>query len=450
MASLFPSGIDTFTNPVYSKVDGEDVVNAAHVNDLQDAVRSIQEVVAGAGKTLDMTSNRYIADDSSFKAMVEALDAGTGSVSDVLAEHMTLALLTDAAQHHANVIDVTSLGNLSSSRVQPALEEHQSDIDAIMSGGTVEGNTLDDRYVLKAGAQEMQGPLTITDALIVNGNVLLGDAAGDTVGVADVLTVGGTLEVGDTTTLNEDLLVQVDKKIAEAGATDASYILFGSDKLEFYSHKDIVFRLDADDATDGLSDAGQFLLMNGLNAQILSVDETGNLVLAGDIASANSVTANTITIGDLDITSGKLDFTSDSLHIQLDKGDGSAAGRFFITMDGDTGSNLASPDLLINVDETSTLVTGIHKLKSGIQETGYFGLRIMSANAGGEFHGAGINFKTVLTNAPSSVTLSVDAGSVNHSNLSVVDMNQYGFFFEFDTPAVGAAKVFGTYTTVGN
>ena len=141
---------------------------------------------------------------------------------------------------------------------------------------------------------------------------------------------------------------------------------------------------------------------------------------------------------------------SDELHVQLDRTDSYATGRFFVTMDGDTGANLASADLLMNLDETSTLVTGIHKLKSGIQETGYFGLRVQSDNAGGVFHGAGVNFKHELTNAPSSVTLTPDAGSMNYSNLSVTDMNQYGFFFEFDTPAVGAAKVFGTYTTVGN
>lgn len=450
MASNFPTGIDTFTNPVYTKIDGSDVVSAAHVNDLQDAIRAVQEVVAGAGKVLDFASNNYIADDSSFKTALEALDAGIGSAAADLAQHIAYVLVTDPVQHHANVIDVTAIGNLSSTRVQTALVEHQADIDNIMSGGLVEGVTLDTRYLLVAGAQSIQGPLTITDSLIVEGNTTLGNAGGDTVTVADAMTVGGALDIVGVVTTDDNILVQAGKKIAEEGETDASYILFGSDKLEFYTHKDFIIRLDADDATDGNSDAGVFEIRNGLDALVLSVDEAGNLISSADLSAVNMNVATTVSVGTTDITVAKVDMDSDELHIQLDRLDGSATGRFFVTMDGDTGANLASVDLLMNVDETSTLVTGIHKLKSGIQETGYFGLRVDSDNAGGVFHGAGVNFKHELTNSPSSVTLTPDGGSINYSNLSVVDMSQYGFFFEFDTPATGAAKVFGTYTTVGN
>lgn len=450
MASLFPTSIDTFTNPVYTKINGEDVVSAAHVNDLQDAARAVQEVLAGAGKPLDMSSNRFIADNSSFKTMVEAIDAGAGVISDDLILHKTLVSLTDPTQHHANVIDVTAIGNLSSDRLQNALVEHQSDIDAIMIGGSVEGISLDNRYLLITGAQTLQGPVTITTDLTVEGDTTLGNALGDTVVIAGDLTVNGIIDLTGAITLSSDLLLQVGQKIAEEGSTDSSYVLFGADKLEFYSHKDFIFRLDSDDATDGNADDGVFEIRNGLDAVIFSVDEVGDLVTSGTFSSGDVSISNQLSIGTTDITEDKLDLDSDQFHIQLDRLNGSLTGRFFITMDGDTGSNLASPDLLINIDEDSVLTTGLHILKSGIQETGYFGLKILSDNAGGVFFGSGVNFKHQLTNAPSSVTLTPDAASINHSNLSVVDINQYGFFFEFDTPAVGAAKVFGTYTTVGN
>ena len=450
MASNFPTSIDTFTNPVFTKVNGVDVVNASHVNDLQDAIRSVQEVVAGTGKPLDMDSNNFIADNTSFKVMVEALDSALGGIGDGLAEHKAFVLITDPTQHHSNVIEVTAIGNLSSSRVQTALEEHQVDIDNMMSGGLVEGATLDDRYVPKAGAQSMQGPLTITEDLIVNGDTTLGDALGDTVVVFDAMTVGGALDVVGDVTVDADILVQAGQKIAEEGATSDSYIMFGADKIEVYTHKDFIVRLDADDATDGQADDGEFQIRNGLDALVLSVDESGNVVSSGDVMADTVTITTNAAVGSMILTDDKFDLTMNELHLQLDSGNGAIGERFFITMNGDTGANLASADLLMNLDENSTLIAGVHVLKSGVQETGYFGLKVLSSNAGGEFHGMGVNFKHQLTNSPSSVTLTPDVGSINHSNLSVTDMNQYGFFFEFDTPAVGATKVFGTYTTIGN
>ena len=93
MASNFPTGIDTFTNPVYTKIDGTDVVSAAHVNDLQDSIRATQEVLAGAGKVLDMASNNFIADDTSFKIMTEALDGALGTLSSDFAAHKAFVLV---------------------------------------------------------------------------------------------------------------------------------------------------------------------------------------------------------------------------------------------------------------------------------------------------------------------------------------------------------------------
>jgi len=452
MASVWPTSIDTFANPIYLKVDGEDIVKASHVVDLQDAVVAIEEVVAGAGKPLNFASNRFIADDSSFKSVVEALDSEAGSIRDDFTAHKAFVLPTDPVQHHSNVIEVTSIGNLSSVNVQNALQEHQSDIDAIMSGGTVDGANLDNRYVNLSGSQTMQGPLAITESLSVNGAVILGDDISDTVTISGELTAVGVASVNDSLTVGSNILLQAGSKIAEQGATNASYLLFDTDKLELYSHKDFIVRIDADDATDGLSEDAKFSIYNGLGAEVFSVDETGDLTIGGNATSNEWSSLTKLNIGassSLEIYDNKADFDSDEYHIQLDKNDTSATARLYVTMDGDTGNNLASPDLLLNLDESATLVTGVHKLRSGIQETGYFGMRTFSDNAGGVFYGQGVNFKTQLTNSPSSITLTVDE-NVNASNISVVHMNEYGFFYEFDSVAVGAVKVRGTYTTVGN
>ena len=448
MASIFPTGIDTFTNPVYTKIDGEDVVSAAHVNDLQDAIRSIQEVVAGAGLPIDFNSNNFIADDSSFKAVVEALDTAIGIVSSDLAAHIGYVLVSDPVQHNGNVIEVTAIGNLSSTRVQPALEEHQADIDAIMSGGTVEGITLDDRYVGKAGPQTMQGALTITTDLFVNGNTTLGDAS-DTTTINGELNVSETADITGTVTLSDDLYVQDGKKIVLDDGTDTAFLAFTASTAELHSKKDIILKLDSDDATDGMSETGNFDIVDWQDNLLFRVDEDAVTLAGGLLADVGAFTTSLL-VGDMLFTSANMESVSSELHLQLDKDDLSGTSRFLITQDGDTGASLASADVLLNLDESATLVTGIHKLKSGVQESGYFGLRVISENAGGVFFGYGLNFKHELTNSPSSVTLTPDAGSFNYSNLSVVDMNQYGFFFEFDTPAVGPSKVFGTYTTVGN
>jgi len=450
MASVFPGSIDSFANPIYTKIDGEDLVKAAHVNDLQNAIRAVEETLAGAGKPLDFASNRYIADNSSFQAVVEVLDAELGSLSDSTGSHSSYVLPTDPVQHHANVIEVTPVGNLASDRVQAALVEHQADIDNLMSGGLVEGASLDDRYLNLAGAQVVQGPITISDDLSVEGNSVLGTNATNTLDVNAAMSAKSSLEVDDNLILNSNLLLQAGQKIAEEGATDASYISFEADKLELYSHKDIVLRLDADDPTDGQTDAGKLSVHNGLDVEVFSVDEDGALTAASALLTEVSATSLLkIGVDDVVFSSDMSEYKSESLHIQLDKDDVSSASRFFITKDGDTGASLASQDLLLNLDEDSTLTSGLHVLKEGIQETGYIGLQYYSDNAGGVFYGQGVNFKSTMTNSPSSVTLSVSE-NLNAQNISITDINKYGFFWSFDSVNIGPAKVIGTYTTIGN
>jgi hypothetical protein len=423
MSSFFPSTIDSFANPVYAKIDGIDVVQAAHVNDLQDATRAVQETMI-SGKTINYNSNYFIADNTSFKLCLETLDDNLGILKDDFDNHRSFSLVTDPAQHHANVIEVTAIGNLASSRLQLALQEHQSDIDNIMSGGYVEGITLDDRYVNLAGAQVMQGPLTITSDLIVNGGATLGDD------ISDSHTINGELAVTST--------VEVD------------YILMDEFKMELASHRDFIFKLDADDATDGNSENGVFQIQNGLSQIVFNMAEDGNLSVSGVLSASGFSATSSVTVGDeLVISQDKLDIKSDLLHIQLDKLNTEATARLLVTMDGDTGASLASSDVLLNLDETATLTTGNHVLRSGVQETGYIGLQTYSNNAGGVFYGQGVNFKSKMTNTPASITLTIDE-NVNAQNISVTHINQYGFFWECDSVIVGDLKARGTYETLGN
>jgi len=447
MASTFPTNIDAFANPVYTKVDGVDVVSAAHVNDLQSAVIAVQETLAGAGRPLDMASNNFIADNTSFKLMVESLDQALGNVTQNLADHKAA---TAGVEHYADVIYVTPLQNLTSSNVQAAFLEHQSDIDRIMTGGFVNGVSLDDRYVVKVGQQEMEGPLEITKSLTVGGNCTLGNEVTDTVLIAGQLTVSDEFNAISRSNFNDDVIIEINKKIASKLNETAEYILFANDKMEFCSYKDFIFNLDADDTTDGAAQVGNFIINNGTNIEVFRIDEDGNLSLLGDINGHTLNVSNDFHIDDLEIIRNKIDFGSNVCHIQLDKDQNETNERFFITKDNNTGDNLASVDLLLNIDSSSTLTTGIHILKSGIEETGYFGLKVLSDNANNAYYGAGINFKHELTNVPSSITLTLNSNSINYDDLQVTDITKYGFFFEFKTPQVGAASVFGTYTTVGN
>ena len=144
-----------------------------------------------------------------------------------------------------------------------------------------------------------------------------------------------------------------------------------------------------------------------------------------------------------------IDTSASSFLVKLDNGDSSSESSFTITKNNDSGDNEVSTSLLFKIDEDARLLTGNHELKSGVQEEGYFGLTTYSNNAGGIFYGAGVNFKTKMANTPSSITLSIDEES-NISNLSVTHVDEYGFFFVFDTPEVGSASVRGHYITVGN
>jgi hypothetical protein len=222
------------------------------------------------------------------------------------------------------------------------------------------------------------------------------------------------------------MLMQAGQKIAEEAAPNAQYISMGADVMEFASHRDFNFKLDADDTTDGVSQNASFTIVDGLNNPVMTISEDGTASLSQELSLVDLAASNRVRVGDeLDITQNKLDVKSEILHVQLDKENAAATARFVVTMDGDTGSSLSSADLLLNLVESATLVTGRHVLKSGVQETGYFGMQTYSGNAGGVFFGQGVNFKSEMTNQPSSITLTVDE-NVNAQNISVTDVTKYG------------------------
>lgn len=450
MASLFPNSVDTFANPIYTKVDGIDVVQAVHVNDLQDAVRATQQAII-SGSSIIFSSNFYIADNTALKTCLEVLDTELHSLSESFNFHREAALLSDPAQHHANTIAVDPIGNLQSSRVQPAIYELQSKIDNILGLGTIAPEaSLDNRYVMKSGVQSMQGPLQISSNLQVGSSTVFGQGLTDTHTWKGSFSLEGNASLTGSMSVSEDITLPYGKKIAATQSPSFSYLMFEPTKVEIFSQKDIILRLDSDDATDQLSENASLIVKDGLNQQIFELTEQGNLSVQSQVTSTILEATNFVKIGDETLVGpSALNARSNTYQVQLDKENTQATARFFVTNKGDTGANINSPNMLLNVDHTSKLTTGVHVLKGGTQEIGYFGHKTFSNNAGGVFYGFSVNFKHELTNAPASIVLSL-SDVVNAQNISVTNVTKYGFFIEFDSVAVGAAKILGTYQTIGN
>lgn len=95
-------------------------------------------------------------------------------------------------------------------------------------------------------------------------------------------------------------------------------------------------------------------------------------------------------------------------------------------------------------------VTAPPKLKTGFQETGYYTI-LFSATAGAQFGASTVNFKTVMTNIPSSITVTPAVGfPINMGAVSADLITIYGCRIYRSSSAAGTAADQGTYTTVGN
>lgn len=91
------------------------------------------------------------------------------------------------------------------------------------------------------------------------------------------------------------------------------------------------------------------------------------------------------------------------------------------------------------------------QLLTGNQETGVCGIQVSNIDvAAGNVFGQGVNFKTHMTNIPSSITLTPITQN-NITSVTATNITRDGFFFKL-TANLGNTTTdwFGTYTTVGN
>jgi hypothetical protein len=453
MASNFPSSIDSFINPTFTKVNGVDYVKAEHINDLQDAARNIQITIAGSGLSMGIGSNNYLPEDASVKSALEILDGSLKVREDAYLNHIGSVMATDPFQHHSNVIEVTAIGNLSSTRAQQAFEEHQVDINAIMSGGYVEGFTLDDRYILSSGSALITGSLNVQEDITGLEDAFFGTSLTHSVNTSGDLNVGRNALIAGALEVGGDLTIPETSKIGAKDSVGYTNMSFSTDGIDFNSVGSYVFTLDADDSVDGQAYAGTFQVKNGLGLTALSITEDGILSVLAKVAASFCELSSHIEVGSTlktRLEQSKLDVQNNHFLIRLDSDSNAVDEAYIVTRDGDLGNSEGSTALIMKAMDDK-IIAGNPVLKRGIQEKGYFGMKFFSDNAGGKFQGYGVNFKTKMLAIPSSISLTIDpTKSSNYNNVSITDLNEYGFFVECDSLTTGHVELKGTYETVGN
>lgn len=87
-------------------------------------------------------------------------------------------------------------------------------------------------------------------------------------------------------------------------------------------------------------------------------------------------------------------------------------------------------------------------MRTGRQESGKVG--VSGFSSGPSAIGVGCNFKTTMTNTPSSVTLTADQSSGISNGPNVLDLGIQGFHLRMLGPVSGFVEWLGGYTTVGN
>ncbi len=88
-------------------------------------------------------------------------------------------------------------------------------------------------------------------------------------------------------------------------------------------------------------------------------------------------------------------------------------------------------------------------LAAGHQESGFCGI-YNGTPSSGQFYGCPVNFKTQLTNNPSSITLSMGIRNSGSSSTFADVWSVYGFRIVAKAASSAVIDVAGTYTTVGN
>lgn len=112
------------------------------------------------------------------------------------------------------------------------------------------------------------------------------------------------------------------------------------------------------------------------------------------------------------------------------------------------GLTLSPNSGTIQTDNFGNVSASSYKTIGGVQETGGCGATLSNQGAGA---GVGImaNFKTVMTNTPSSITLSNIASS-NASSIVANTISKTRFFLQWTVGIAGTSQALEDYTTVGN
>jgi hypothetical protein len=87
--------------------------------------------------------------------------------------------------------------------------------------------------------------------------------------------------------------------------------------------------------------------------------------------------------------------------------------------------------------------------QAGAAETGFCGVEFQAAGAN-DFGGQGVNFKTIMVNAPTSITFSNTSNTNIGAGPTAANITIYGFRMFVQSAAGGAAYWVGTYQTNGN
>ena len=454
MSSAFPSGIDTFVNPIYNKTNGVDYINASHVNDLQDAMRACQRLIVGQGNPAWLNygiEDSIIAPNSSVKQAFEQLDQSLRQTNIVFREHKEKVLFSDPSAHHASVVAVTSVQYLSAQRVQQALEILVSYISKIMTGQEIAGlGTLDSRYILSNQDTSVNGNLTILKNLIVNQDCTLGQT------LQNIARFSGNVEIGNELTVNGAGLFNKGFSIKETerievldsnGEKTNTFIDFSSG-LNLHSKGSIVLKLDSDSLIN--PELSSFTLKNDGDVTVFEVNEAGVATVSGEmkVDKLSVLSDKGISLGgnDVMIKKDQLSFGQGNVVIKLDTLVGSETESLSLTKNNYSGVSERSQDLLLKVTEEA-MVGPEYQLQYGKVETGMFGYKSYCPNAGGTFYGFAINFKHTLYDAPISISLTPisqkNIKSVRHTHL-----NEYGAFIEVEPANLGSFEFYGTYQVV--
>lgn len=452
MATTYPSSIDSFSNPVSTKVNGQDYVKAEHINDIQDAVRAMQISLVGSGVSVNFGSNYFVPASASFKTAVETLDSALETVRADGDTHRTLSMITDAAQHHANVIEFSSgsgavLADISPMRVQTALEVVRQEINLMLAGGTVRGSSLNNLYILKSGPAVVTGTMEVQDDFQTNGNNQLGQTLSHTTITAGDLNVGKDLDVLGTSNFHDDIKLDDSSKLGLEGQLAYSYLTFSSTETRLQSLNDIILKLDANGLVDGLNQLASFQLLDAVNQVAFSVNELGAAVLQTSLTTGEGFFTSKIDVGNsskLEITNNSIDTDESNLRILLDKSSTGVDSKLTVSKDGYLGDSPANSNVMMQATETE-FYSGRSVLLPSLTETGTVAFKFFSNNPSGEFQGNFVRFRQKKTGIPSVNFTINNANSVNVGTVQVGLTNEDGFYIECDSLAVGMVYLEGTF-----